>query len=255
MGHTLALDDDVPVASIALFRTGRSGPWKAADAALGNLLVPHLAQAYRIHQRVRANAALAEAIDRLPTGVILLDARRHRVIANRAAQYLIDLDDGLRVDATGPHAAQPAEDILLQELLTQSIRANSTGQSPEANVMSISRPSGRRPFPLMVAPLLSATPESTLSDAVAVVYVSDLDAHTLPRSQALRALYALTGAEIELVELLCDGCSLEEAAARRRVTMNTARSQLKQIFVKTRTSRQSELVRVVLAGIAPIRNP
>jgi DNA-binding CsgD family transcriptional regulator len=37
--------------------------------------------------------------------------------------------------------------------------------------------------------------------------------------------------------------------------MNTARSQLKQIFAKTNTSRQSELVRLVLAGIAPIRTP
>jgi len=37
------------------------------------------------------------------------------------------------------------------------------------------------------------------------------------------------------------------------VTMNTARSQLKQIFFKTGTSRQSELVRLVLTGIARIR--
>ena len=82
-----------------------------------------------------------------------------------------------------------------------------------------------------------------------------LEAHSLPRSEALRSLYSLTGAEIELVELLCDGNSLEEAADRRGVTMNTARSQLKQIFFKTSTSRQSELVRLVLAGIAPIRSP
>ena len=107
----------------------------------------------------------------------------------------------------------------------------------------------------MLAPLLSTTPESTLADAVAVLYISDLEAHSLPRSQALRSLYSLTNAEIELVELLCDGCSLEEAAEHRGVTINTARSQLKQIFFKTSTSRQSELVRLVLAGIAPIRNP
>ena len=68
-------------------------------------------------------------------------------------------------------------------------------------------------------------------------------------------LYGLTQAEVKLVELLCDGWSLEEAATQRGVTMNTARSQLKQIFFKTGTGRQSELVRLVLSGIAPIRDP
>lgn len=254
IGHTLALENGSPVASLAIFRTGRGGPWKPADLGLGDLLVPHLAQAYRIHRRVRTNAALAEAIDRLPTGVILLDSRGQRVVSNRAAQYILDLDDGLSMDAGVPHATRPEDDEMLQRMIQQSTRTITTGQVPDGSVMSVTRTSGRRPFPLMVTPLLSATPESTISDATAVVYVTDLDSNTLPRSEVLRSLYALTGAEIELVELLCDGCSLETAAARRGVTMNTARSQLKQIFHKTRTSRQSELVRLVLAGVAPIRN-
>ena len=52
-------------------------------------------------------------------------------------------------------------------------------------------------------------------------------------------------------DLLCQGLSLDEAAERRGMTINTARSQLKQLFVKTSTSRQSELVRLVLAGLPP----
>jgi DNA-binding CsgD family transcriptional regulator len=125
----------------------------------------------------------------------------------------------------------------------------------ESHVMAVSRPSGRRAFPLRMASLLSARPEHTLHDAVAVLYVTDVEAQTLQHNEPLRKLYALTHAEVELVELLCDGWSLEEASAQRGVTMNTARSQLKQIFFKTGTSRQSELVRLVLAGIAPIRDP
>ena len=253
IGHTLALEGDRPVASVAIFRTRPAIPWKPKDLVLGNLLVPHLAQAYRIHARVRENAALAEALDRLPTGVILLDGRGQRILANRSADYILSLDDGLTLDETGPHAARPAENAALQEMLQAAVRGTTTGQVPEGSVMSVSRPSGRRAFPVMLTPLLSTTPESTLTDAVAVLYVSDLEAHSLPRSETLRSLYSLTSAEIELVELLCDGASLEEAAERRGVTMNTARSQLKQIFLKTNTSRQGELVRLVLSGIAPIR--
>jgi len=59
----------------------------------------------------------------------------------------------------------------------------------------------------------------------------------------------------QLVELLCQGSSLDEAAVARGVTMNTARSQLKQVFAKTHTSRQSELVRLVMSGVASIAKP
>jgi DNA-binding CsgD family transcriptional regulator len=249
MGHTVALDGGRPVAGLALFRREGQPHWTPDDLTLANLLVPHLAQAYLIHRRVRENAALAEALDRLPTGVILLDARRQTVLANRSAQRIIGLHDGFVVDASGPRASRPSDNAVLQKLLERATRG--AGDSAAGSVLTISRPSGRRAYPLMLAPLLKAPPGSTLGDAAAVLYISDLEG-SLRHSEVLRSLYSLTEAETELVELLCAGHSLEEAAERRGVTMNTARSQLKQVFAKTNTSRQSELVRLVLAGVAPL---
>ena len=95
----------------------------------------------------------------------------------------------------------------------------------------------------------------TPGDAVVVLYVADLDQGVLRRREALRDLYRLTEAETHLVELLCQGSTLDEAAGTRGVTMNTARSQLKQVFAKTHTSRQSELVRLVISGVASIAGP
>ncbi len=69
----------------------------------------------------------------------------------------------------------------------------------------------------------------------------------------VESLYALTPAEAELVRLLAEGCSLDQVAEQRGVTMNTVRSQLKQVFCKTDTSRQGELVHLVLTGVAAIR--
>lgn len=46
------------------------------------------------------------------------------------------------------------------------------------------------------------------------------------------------------------GRSLEEASSIRQVTVNTARSQLKQVFAKTGTRRQSQLLQVVLSSVA-----
>ena len=44
------------------------------------------------------------------------------------------------------------------------------------------------------------------------------------------------------------GDRLEAAAGRCGVTVSTARTYLKQVFAKTETSRQSELIRLVLTS-------
>jgi DNA-binding CsgD family transcriptional regulator len=73
--------------------------------------------------------------------------------------------------------------------------------------------------------------------------------------QALESVYGLTAAEAAVVRGLVEGRSLEEIAAERRVKPDTARTQLKQVFAKTRTRRQAELVRLVLTGIVPLSRP
>jgi DNA-binding CsgD family transcriptional regulator len=51
---------------------------------------------------------------------------------------------------------------------------------------------------------------------------------------------------------LAEGVSLDDIAERRDITRNTAKSQLHSVFAKTGTSRQSELVSMVLRSAAGI---
>ena len=48
--------------------------------------------------------------------------------------------------------------------------------------------------------------------------------------------------------MLANGNSLVDSAKAMHVTEQTARSYLKQIFVKTETNRQAELVRLMLTS-------
>jgi DNA-binding CsgD family transcriptional regulator len=251
MGHTVARDDHGrPLASVILFRMEGQPAFEARDLELVDMLVPHLARAYSIHTQRHESAAMAEALDRIPTGMVLIDPSLRPVLTNHMARTLFDLDDGLSMGETRPRAWKRDDDKVLEELMriaTSPKRDRTTG----TGVMSVTRPSGRRAFTVMLAPLLEGQAESTLHDAVAMMTVSDLDRGSFRRTDSLRTLYGLTEAESELVNLLCEGLSLEEAANRRSVTVNTARSQLKQVFSKTSTSRQSELMRLVLVGIPP----
>jgi DNA-binding CsgD family transcriptional regulator len=79
---------------------------------------------------------------------------------------------------------------------------------------------------------------------------SDPDARTSTSGQALIELYGLTPAEARLMAALVDGERLEDYAERQQISINTARTQSKQVFAKTGHGRQADLIREVLANLA-----
>jgi DNA-binding CsgD family transcriptional regulator len=68
--------------------------------------------------------------------------------------------------------------------------------------------------------------------------------------QAWCNLLRVTPAEANLVAALAQGKTLDEYAARRGISTGTARNQLKQVLIKTCTSRQVDLVRLALSSAA-----
>ena len=69
----------------------------------------------------------------------------------------------------------------------------------------------------------------------------------------MRELFSLTTAECRLAAALLQGSNLQQATETLEISRNTAHSQLRGIFDKTRTSRQAELIRVLggaLVGVA-----
>ena len=71
-----------------------------------------------------------------------------------------------------------------------------------------------------------------------------------PDADLLEQLYGLTPAEAGLTAALAGGIGLSEACKRRGITVNTGKGYLKRIFQKTGTNRQSELVALVMNGVA-----
>jgi DNA-binding CsgD family transcriptional regulator len=186
--------------------------------------------------------------------VLVFDARHSPVIVNRSARRILDLHDGFSIERGRPRLADRREDGVFQTLLAKACEAALKGRRAVGDVMQVSRQSGRRAFALMVAPLLDAPPGSAAGDAVSVAFIADPDTGPVTTTEVLEQLYSHTHAEAELVRLLSEGRSLDEVAAARGVTMNTVRSQLKQVFSKTDTKRQGELVRLVLTGVSSLQD-
>jgi DNA-binding CsgD family transcriptional regulator len=251
VAHHFGEEDGLPVAAVALYRRVGGRRFTDDDLRLGDLLVPHLARAFRLYRRFggaqHERLAMAEVMNRLALGVMLVDRERRPIVSNRTAERLVALNDGLLLSADGLRASNRRDDSVLQRLLGQAI-AGAHDSSHTNRVMAISRPSGKRAFPVLIAPLLEGEPGDAAEDAVASVLFGDPDAKRAISPDVLQTFYDLTPAEAELMGLLAEGVSLEEAAKRRGVTINTVRSQLKNVFAKTDTNRQGELIRLVLTG-------
>ena len=87
---------------------------------------------------------------------------------------------------------------------------------------------------------------------LALILVQDADIN-LSALYLLGTLYDLSPAELRVASALLVGKSLEEYGQEFGVTINTVRSQLKKLFVKTNTHRQSELV-ALLSRMPPLQN-
>ena len=80
----------------------------------------------------------------------------------------------------------------------------------------------------------------------ALILVTDPVSGARPPLEALAAIYGFTPSETALASLLVEGHTLKETAGRLGVTMNTVKTHLKQLFAKTNTGRQADLIRLVL---------
>jgi DNA-binding CsgD family transcriptional regulator/PAS domain-containing protein len=253
MGHLIAVDDGRPIASIVAYRKQGRAAFGDADLAFANRLVPHLARAFEMYRALvgvnRQRRALAEVMNRLSVGVILLNDEGRVVRCNRSAIQFLGRDDGLLLSDGTLHLRDAGAERNLQRWIAEVTAL--PPESPEASggTLGAPRTSGNGTYGILVARLL---PGHSSHDAVASVVVSDPEVGAEPAVELLRGLHHLTPAEADLVRHLARGRSLEEAARTRGVSINTARSQLKQVFAKTGTTRQGELVQLVLRFLLPM---
>lgn len=242
---------------LALYRSRTLEPFDGAEVGALRLLTPHLRRALEISQRFAAFRAGAEAIgsalNRMPMGVFLLDGAGRVLVMNAAASEIGAEADGLSVGCSGLGAANAGESNALRKLIGAAIACAAGAGLEPGGAISLSRPSGLRPLSALVAPLKA---DEKLAQAfgapMAVVFVSDPERKVESSAAVLQRLYGLTPAEARLAQLALEGHGLPQIAEMLEITDNTARTHLKKIFAKTDTSRQSELVRLLLTGPAPL---
>lgn len=95
--------------------------------------------------------------------------------------------------------------------------------------------------------LISRIPTRRAQDPIVLLLFAPRAPRRLPQ-QTLRDVYQLTFAEIQIVEHLVCGHSLNETAALLDISLHTVRTHVKRTLAKCAVRSQSDLIRLVLSG-------
>lgn len=248
------INTDEEITGLSLHRSARAGSYEEKDKQLMAQAIPHLQRIARLRARfheIEVKQALgAAALDQLSFGLAVTDDDGRLVLTNRLFDRAIGSRDGLTVRGDRLRAAAPPDEALLVQAIRGAVGGSGIGAQPGRGTgLRLSRPSGRAAWALVVAPLPArfALVQRTGRGALLVMTDPEAGRPDAPAS-LLRELFGLTPGEARLTARLLGVDSLAEAAGQNGITLATARHVLKQVFHKTQTHSQPELVKRILAS-------
>lgn len=192
--------------------------------------------------------AVLRAIDTLPLGVVVLDRDGGVIEANPFAKASIDTGMGLST-VDGVLASDiGARRVKLRDLLAHPRDTGGRAGLDDVTMLPVPRTSSQRPLTLLLLPLDEAGGDE--SAPAALLFIGDPERPNTFDQARIARLYGLSRAESRVAALLASGYRLEQVAERLGIAYETVRKHLKQIFGKTGTFRQAELVRMLVTGPA-----
>ena len=247
--------------AMSLYRSQLDQPFDAAEVGLPRRLVMHLSRAlgvmFHLRDGAQQVAATRAALDRLGSGVVLLDSRGGVQFANVAAQALFLEGDKVRLvsggpsqpDRLAPASRLPKVEQAFQRALADAI-APVEGDHGEHFSQALVLPGvGGKPACVMHAAPLGAVAGLSaggMGQPRAIVFFYDLNGATVA-PQLLCQLFGMTPAEARAARQVLEGGSADDMARRLAVSVNTFKTQLKAVFAKTNTNRQVDLLKLLLS--------
>lgn len=240
---------------IGIHRPRAASPFETGDKHLLSIVLPHLKSALQLHIRLRnmeiERSASLDALDRSGTAILVVSARLRVIYCSGAAARLLHAGGPLSVRNGRLLAADRQTHDRLTTLIRSAVAAAIGKSAAAGGNIAIPRHDAP-PLTALVAPFNAARDGFGSSEPAAILFVRTPGSPPL-QPGALRDLFGMTRAEARLACALAAGQPLDAITGHFGVTLNTARSQLKSVFAKTSTNRQSELVALLARSSAMFR--
>jgi DNA-binding CsgD family transcriptional regulator len=225
--------------ALSIQRTPREGPFEASEKPALIRLSHRLTEVASLSAAV-GRIALSSAVDALNAvqqPAVAIDRLGLAVDVNASAEALFD--DEIRIKDKRLHVGDADARRAVATLLDRLRVTSDLEPLPCEPIIIRRRDDG--PVILRMLPIPGAARTPFLG-ARALFTLTEIAPRPGPPAGLLSGAFGLTPAEARLATIIAGGRNPEHAAEELQISRATARNQLKVIFAKTATRRQSELV-------------
>jgi DNA-binding CsgD family transcriptional regulator/PAS domain-containing protein len=251
--HTMLDKSATSGTAFVVFRHARDGLVDDETRQRTRLIVPHVRRAALIgnviEQRTAEAATLADTLDGISAGMLLLDATGRIVHANAAGHAMLAKAEVLR--AAGGRLA--ANDRQSDQMLAD-ICASAGGGDAAIGIKGIALPlnaHGGERYVAHVLPLTSGARRrgAAAYRAAAALFVHKAALDALSPPEAIAKAYKLTPMELRALLAVVQVGGVPKVADALGIAETTVKTHLGHLYEKTGACRQADLVKLV-AGFA-----
>lgn len=246
------------VAALAVFRHERDGLTDSRARDRVRLLAPHLRRAVLIGKTLDLQAAqtatFVEVLDGISAGVFLVDADGRILHANAAGNAILSAGDYLRSAEGRLVAGDPRMTHALRLVFLAAGGGDSALGTAGVDLPLIAS-SGERHV-AHVLPLTSGARQAgSARGAVAALFVHRATLATSSPPEIIARTYRLTPTELRVLLAIVEVGGAPAVAESLGVGQATVKFHLRNLFEKTGTHRQADLVKLVAGYSSPLASP
>lgn len=241
-------------AGFVVFRNESDGLADAKSYELLEAIVPHLRRAVLIGNVIEHKSAEADSfsdlLDRIRAGVFVVDASGNIRYSNRTGSEIVRAGDYLR-SAGGKLVARQGE---ANQLMQEAFRSAGDGDAAISNrsvAIPLSAADGTRHL-VNLLPLTRRRAAGIDAGATAAVFVQKAAIELPNPPEVIASAYQLTKTELRVLLALMQLGGGPEIADALGVGSGTVKTHLRNLFRKTGTKHQTDLVRLVAGFSRPV---
>ena len=236
---------------LSLLRSQGEGSFTAETLGLLKRLSPHLRKAMLVHAeltRARTERKTAAQLGlSMDLAYAIVEPQMRVKVISEAAEKILRRGEGVQLLKGKIVAGRADEDADLRSLvLAQASDAFGLRYTGVSSSVELSRQLPLAPLRIMATAIVPHETVHSFSMVQVILFFLDGQRAHVSRSDALRRGYKLMPSEARMADRLLQGDDIKQVAERLRITENSARHMLKEIFRKTGVHCQSSLLRLLM---------